>query len=106
VAPKLFLKNFELLFLEKYQHLYKALLAQSLLFVGFYHRIKYLHNLQSHPVYWSAATFPLPHENTTFFANAEFSLLHKLSIYFFTSLFRQFNENMSKKFNLTLKIEL
>jgi hypothetical protein len=36
--------------LEKYQHLYKALLAQSLLFVGFYHWFKYLHNLESHPV--------------------------------------------------------
>jgi hypothetical protein len=28
-ASKLFLKNFYLLFLEKYQHFYKALLAQS-----------------------------------------------------------------------------
>jgi hypothetical protein len=48
---KLFLKNFYLLFLEKYQHLYKTLLAQSLPFVGFNHRLKYLYNLQSHPVY-------------------------------------------------------
>jgi hypothetical protein len=37
VALKLFLKNFDPLFLEKYQHLYKASLAQSLSFVGFYH---------------------------------------------------------------------
>jgi hypothetical protein len=37
MAVKLFLKNFGPLFLEKYQHLYKASLAQSLLFVGFYH---------------------------------------------------------------------
>jgi hypothetical protein len=36
------------IFLEKYQHLYKALLAQPL--VGFDHRLKYLHNFQSHPV--------------------------------------------------------
>jgi hypothetical protein len=43
-----FLKNFEPLFLEKYQHLCKALLAQSLRFIGFYHRLKNLHNLQSH----------------------------------------------------------
>jgi hypothetical protein len=51
VAPKLFLKNFELPFLEKYQHLYKASLDQSLPFVGFYHKLKYLHNLQSHSVH-------------------------------------------------------
>jgi hypothetical protein len=29
---------------------YKASLAQSLPFVGFCHRLKYLHNLQSHSV--------------------------------------------------------
>jgi hypothetical protein len=49
--PNFFLKNFESLFLEKYRHLYKALLPQSLLFVGFSYRVKYLHNLQSRPVY-------------------------------------------------------
>jgi hypothetical protein len=48
VAPKLFFQNFEPLFLEKYPYLYKASLAKSLPFVGFYHRLKYLHNLQSH----------------------------------------------------------
>jgi hypothetical protein len=50
VALKLFLKNFHPLFLEKYQHLYKASLAQSLPFVGFYHIYTYLHNLQSDSV--------------------------------------------------------
>jgi hypothetical protein len=39
------------LFLKKYQHLYKTLLTQLLPFMGFYHRLKYLHNLQNHPVY-------------------------------------------------------
>jgi hypothetical protein len=29
---------------------YKSLLVQSLPFVGFYHRLKYLHNFQNHPV--------------------------------------------------------
>jgi hypothetical protein len=38
VAPKPFLK----------QHLYKALLAQSLPILEFYHWLKYLHNFQSH----------------------------------------------------------
>jgi hypothetical protein len=33
------------------QHLYKALLAQSLPIVEFYHWLKYLHNFQSHPVF-------------------------------------------------------
>jgi hypothetical protein len=51
VAPKLFLKNFEFLFLEKYQHLYKASMAQSLPIVEFYHWLKYLDNFQSHPVH-------------------------------------------------------
>jgi hypothetical protein len=55
VAPKLFLKNFEPLFLEKYQHLYKA---SSLPFMGFYHRLKYLHNIQSHSVYCTLLFHP------------------------------------------------
>jgi hypothetical protein len=50
------LKNYYPLFLEKYQNLYKALLAQSLPFIEFYHRLKYLHNLQSHPVYYCVNT--------------------------------------------------
>jgi hypothetical protein len=58
VAPKLFLKNFEPLFLEKYQHLYKASLAQSLPFVGFYHRLKYLNVIQSHSVYCTLLFHP------------------------------------------------
>jgi hypothetical protein len=49
-AHKLFLKNVYPLFLENYQHLYKAVLAQSLPIVEFYHWLKYLHNFQSHPV--------------------------------------------------------
>jgi hypothetical protein len=49
-TPKLFLENFYLLFLENYQHLYKAVLAQSLPILEFYHWLKYLHNFQSHPV--------------------------------------------------------
>jgi hypothetical protein len=46
-----FVENRLVPFYRNNQHLDKALLAQSLLFVGFYHRLKYLHNLQSHPVY-------------------------------------------------------
>jgi hypothetical protein len=46
-----FVENRLVPFHRNNQHLYKALLAQSLLFVGFYHRLKYLHHLQSHPVY-------------------------------------------------------
>jgi hypothetical protein len=53
VAFKLFLKNFKPLFLEKYQHLYKTSLAQTLTFVKFYHRLKYLHNIQCHSVFVS-----------------------------------------------------
>jgi hypothetical protein len=53
MALKLFLKNFEPPFLKKYQHLHNASFAQSLRFVGLYHRLKYLHNLQSHFVYSS-----------------------------------------------------
>jgi hypothetical protein len=41
---------FDPFFLEKYQLLYKALLAQSLPIVELYHWLKYLHNFQSHPV--------------------------------------------------------
>jgi hypothetical protein len=32
------------------QFLYKAVLVQSLPFVGFYHRLKYLYNIQNHSV--------------------------------------------------------
>jgi hypothetical protein len=49
-GPQTFFEKFYPLFLEKYQHLYKALLAQSLPIVEFYHRVKYLHNFLSHPV--------------------------------------------------------
>jgi hypothetical protein len=52
VAPKLFLKNLHPLFLEKYHHLYKTLLAQSLPIVEFYPGLKYLHNFQDHPVHF------------------------------------------------------
>jgi hypothetical protein len=52
MALKLFLKNFSPLFHEKNQHLYNALLAQSLPFVGFCHRLKYLRNFQNLPVYF------------------------------------------------------
>jgi hypothetical protein len=38
-------------FFEKYQHLYKTLLTQSLPAVEFYHWLKYLRNFQSHPVF-------------------------------------------------------
>jgi hypothetical protein len=38
-------------FFQKNQHLYKASLAQSLPFMGFYVCLKYLHKFQSHPVY-------------------------------------------------------
>jgi hypothetical protein len=51
VASKLFFYTFSAFFLEKYQHLNKAFLAQSLPVVEFYHWLKYLHNVQSHPVY-------------------------------------------------------
>jgi hypothetical protein len=57
--PTIFLNSFfhkiqwlpKPLLFEKYQHLLKALLAQSSPFVVFYHRLKYLHNFQNHPVY-------------------------------------------------------
>jgi hypothetical protein len=45
-----FFEKFYPLFFENYQHLYKALLTQSLPIVEFYHWLKYLHNFQSHPV--------------------------------------------------------
>jgi hypothetical protein len=57
VVLKLFLKKFQPLSLEKYQHLCKVLLAQSLPIVKFYLWLKYLHNFQNHPVHYNSDIF-------------------------------------------------